>query len=237
MLDVILVVDDPVQWHRENLRVNSSHYSLLGRLELLHRGLFFNTHVPGERLTKYGVLSTSDFLVDLETWSSLYVAGRLHKPVEFLKTDSHFDKALATNLESAVAASLVLLPSRFDELSLFMTIASLSYDGDVRFAIGGENPRKVQNIVESRLARFRSYYKSTLQSYCDDGTLSFDGEFVRRKDATRNIPVKQRPLKEALRAIVRRSSLVQTVKGICTAGPYKSFLYAKAKRQKALDKS
>ena len=62
---------------------------------------------------KYGVVSTSALLRDLWNWDSFYVAGRLHKPVLFLVRDAAVDRAVAANIDAALAAALLLLPPRF----------------------------------------------------------------------------------------------------------------------------
>ena len=62
---------------------------------------------------KYGVVSTSALLRDLWSWDSFYVAGRLHKPVLFLVRDAAVDRAVAANIDAALAAALLLLPARF----------------------------------------------------------------------------------------------------------------------------
>ena len=62
---------------------------------------------------KYGVVSTSALLRDIWNWDSFYVAGRLHKPVLFLVRDAAVDRAVAANIDAALAAALLLLPPRF----------------------------------------------------------------------------------------------------------------------------
>src|SRR5688572_9877207 len=97
---------------------------------------------------KYGVISTQRFEQDLLQWDSLYIAGRLHKPVLRLRTatadasDRHCEILLHRNLLSALRTSLLLLPETFTEFELFSMISSLSYDGDIRMGVG-ENPMKV----------------------------------------------------------------------------------------------
>ncbi|GBF89470.1 phosphatidate, mitochondrial [Raphidocelis subcapitata] len=91
MIDFIFVVEDPEDWHTQNMERNASHYSFLRHLGpaavaaaagAVGAGVWFNTLVPlGGRLVKYGVTSRAAFLEDVTTWQHLYVPGRLHKPV------------------------------------------------------------------------------------------------------------------------------------------------------------
>ena len=93
-----------------------------------------------------------DFVSDLLEWEDLYVAGRLHKPVYYLqsKFSPKVSSALTKNLRSAVLAALLILPSEFSEESLYKTITSLSYTGDVRMSFG-EDRNKVSNIVDAQV--------------------------------------------------------------------------------------
>lgn len=91
MLDLMLVVRDPMGFHDINLARNRDHYSAFFRggpkagrrwLQEAGAGVLFNTDVKiGTRRAKYGVVSESAFLSDLLHWDTLYLAGRLHKPV------------------------------------------------------------------------------------------------------------------------------------------------------------
>jgi len=173
MLDFIFVVDKPRRWHRENLDKHPSHYSLLKYFGPRHiskfqesygAGVYFNTLVKmNGRIIKYGVVSTRRVEADLLDWESLYVAGRLHKPVKFLvvPTDETLLNALMVNLRSAVHAALLQLPDGFTEEQLYMTIAGLSYSGDLRMVVA-EDINKVANIVKPNLALFRRMYSPFL---------------------------------------------------------------------------
>ena len=54
MLDMIMVVKEPLQWHRDNLKRNGHHYSFLRRcspdliekLQEVRAGVYYNTLVP-----------------------------------------------------------------------------------------------------------------------------------------------------------------------------------------------
>jgi translocator assembly and maintenance protein 41 len=130
---------------------------------------------------KYGVISREDLVRDLTNWDTLYVSGRLHKPVAWITKPEEGDgggmrlkleEAVQNNLMGALSASLLLLPTsssstsssdQVEDEELFEGIASISYSGDVRVGIG-ENPNKVRNIVSANPTAFRQLYSPHLQS-------------------------------------------------------------------------
>ena len=67
---------------------------------------------PASQLIKYGVVRTGAACEDLSHWNSLYVAGRMQKPVMTLRSDARVVAAAADNLRCALAAALLLLPAR-----------------------------------------------------------------------------------------------------------------------------
>jgi len=116
---------------------------------------------------KYGIISTQDLTDDLTHWSSLYLAGRLQKPVLPLLEPDSLRPALEANLRSALSVSLLLVPPNeaFTEISLWEQIAGISYSGDPRMSVpGAENPEKVRNIVrgEGVLEGFRKLYEKPI---------------------------------------------------------------------------
>jgi len=173
MLDFIFVVDNPYIWHRENLKAHPNHYSFLKRFgpltisriqERYGAGVYFNTLVPmGDRIIKYGVVSTNRVQADLLDWESLYISGRLHKPVKLIVVPKNEEilTALTVNLRSAVHAALLLLPDSFSERELYTTIAGLSYTGDFRMAVA-EDSNKVSNIVTPNFKLFQQMYRPFL---------------------------------------------------------------------------
>ncbi|XP_064580140.1 phosphatidate cytidylyltransferase, mitochondrial isoform X2 [Zonotrichia leucophrys gambelii] len=173
MLDFVFAVDDVVTWHMTNLSKNRSHYSFLkffgpkniSTIQGYGAGIYYNTLVPcNGRMIKYGVISTDALIEDLFHWNTLYVAGRLQKPVKILaqNENSKLQAALVSNLKSAVLASFLMLPESFSEEELFLQIAGLSYSGDFRMIIG-EDRFKVHNIVQPNIAHFQKLYSSILQ--------------------------------------------------------------------------
>ncbi|WVF69754.1 hypothetical protein IAT40_004533 [Kwoniella sp. CBS 6097] len=189
MTDLLISTPSATDFHQVNLRQNPSHYPLYARLmggagigwaqEKLGAGIWYVTMVEINGISvKYGVISTSTLTSDLTNWDTLYISGRLHKPVLSLtspSTDStststssseldslpSLDDALKSNQRSALALSLLLCPETFSEHYLWEKIAGLSYSGDPRMSVpGAENPEKVKNIVRGPGARegFREMY-------------------------------------------------------------------------------
>ena len=173
MLDFVIAVDNPEQWHRENMEKNSEHYSILKYFgpkyiatfqDTYGARVYYNTLVKFEdRLIKYGLVSTDALIADLLDWETLYISGRLHKPVATLHEGNHpeLKSSLNTNLRSAVSCTLLLVDETFTEEELFCKIAGLSYTGDFRMTIG-EDQNKIINIVKPNIEEFKKLYEPVL---------------------------------------------------------------------------
>ncbi|KAJ3163064.1 Mitochondrial translocator assembly and maintenance protein 41 [Geranomyces michiganensis] len=172
MVDFLFGVTHPEHWHSLNIRQNRHHYSALAYLgskavsnvqENMGAGLYFNpdVHVAGVRI-KYGVVSMDRLIRDLHDWETLYLAGRLQKPVKVVRSDARVNLANRRNLRASVRTALLLLPTEFTEEELFCAIAGLSYTGDFRMKMG-ENPHKVFNIVFTQMDAFRELYKPVIE--------------------------------------------------------------------------
>nr|KJB40175.1 hypothetical protein B456_007G055300 [Gossypium raimondii]KJB40179.1 hypothetical protein B456_007G055300 [Gossypium raimondii] len=145
MVDYILGVSDPLQWHSENLKMNADHYAswmvLLGGAKLITNvadklgvGVHFNPYV---------------------TWNN---------KVNMLVDNLDIETINSVNLRAAVSAALLLLPPKFTEEDLYAKICSLSYMGDVRMLFA-EDRSKVKKIVQGQFDLFQSMYKPFLEEY------------------------------------------------------------------------
>ncbi|ESO03739.1 hypothetical protein HELRODRAFT_173440 [Helobdella robusta] len=174
MLDLILVTDNPHKWHKMNLKMNRKHYSFLKLLgpkiisdvqDKFGAKVYYNTLVELDgRLIKYGVISEDSLINDLFDWDTLYISGRLHKPVQQIissPNDKLLNSALVTNIHSAMHTALLLLPGEFSEIDFYKTLAGLSYGGDFRMSLG-EDKNKIENIVIPNLDKFRELYEHAM---------------------------------------------------------------------------
>jgi translocator assembly and maintenance protein 41 len=174
MIDFIFGVSYTQHWHSLNLQQHRDHYSAIGSLgsSLVSRiqdnwgaGVYFNPYITvNGTLIKYGVVNLDTLCRDLSEWDTLYVAGRLQKPVKILRDHPRVRLANQVNLISAVRTALLLLPPSFTEQDLYGTIAGISYLGDPRMSLPAENPDKVGNIVKHQLPNFRRLYAPLIEN-------------------------------------------------------------------------
>ncbi|KAI0021300.1 mitochondrial matrix Mmp37-domain-containing protein [Xylariomycetidae sp. FL0641] len=174
MIDFIFGVSHTQHWHSLNLNQHRDHYSMLGSLgsgavshvqDKWGAGVYFNPYVTVDGiLIKYGVVNLDTLCRDLSEWDTLYLAGRLHKPVKILRDDPRVRLSNQINLLSALRTALLLLPPTFTEQELYATIAGISYLGDPRMAFPTENPKKVANIVNHNMLNFRRLYAPLVES-------------------------------------------------------------------------
>ncbi|KAJ1910789.1 Mitochondrial translocator assembly and maintenance protein 41 [Tieghemiomyces parasiticus] len=171
LVDLILAVTHANHWHSINIQQNPHHYSGLRFLgstavtqvqEHLGAGVYFNAYVEinGTRL-KYGVVSLSTLCSDLVNWDTLYLAGRMQKPIMVLKQDAVVGINSQVNLTNAVRLALLMLPETFTEEEFFRQIVSFSYTGDPRMRLG-EHPNKIPNIVRGQYADLQAIYRDIL---------------------------------------------------------------------------
>lgn len=174
MIDFIFGVSYSQHWHSLNLQQHRDHYSAAGYLRSYAvsriqdnwgAGVYFNPYITvNGTLIKYGVVNLDTLCRDLSEWDTLYLAGRLQKPVKILRDDPRVRLANQVNLISAVRTALLLLPPKFSEQQLYSTITGISYMGDPRMSLGAENENKVRNIVKYQLPEFRRLYAPLIEN-------------------------------------------------------------------------
>ena len=122
-------------------------------------------------MIKYGVIGQARLEADLRQWESLYVSGRMHKPVRILHPNHTIEEANQVNLRSALAAALLLMPEEVGEMELFRCICQVSYRGDIRMLFA-EDPYKVDKIVDNSFQNLRALYSIPIQQRVDSGQLA-----------------------------------------------------------------
>ena len=193
MVDYVFAVRSPLEWHADNMRRNPSHYAphlralgpaaVVAIADRVGVGVHFNTLVPwrggadaGATLGpghathyKYGVVSLDTLCDDLTEWRSLFVAGRMQKPVAALAKDDDARSAArpaaravaaaeTANLRAALAAALLTLPETFSAEALRVALCGLSYRGDARTWLGAEDRHKVARIAAGSAAAIDALY-------------------------------------------------------------------------------
>ncbi len=263
-IDFIFGVENPLEWHLRNIEYHPKDYSLFGkallkkhnwfdRIQNTGAGIWYHTYVPFESEDiKYGVVSLDNLRSDLEKWETLYFAGRMHKPVNIIINDNKIsEKIIENNRRMALHVALMTLPNNFSQVELYKKIASISYTGDSRMAVG-ENPNKVGNIVLGNMIEFEKIYQPlfTETGVVETGENLF--QTCSHQDLYDILPdsIKQgrsnleffsdpdypRLLHESICQIVNQPTKKQTIKGIITAGISDSVKYGSSKIMKRIKK-
>ncbi|KAK4840360.1 hypothetical protein QYF36_006862 [Acer negundo] len=200
MVDYILGVSDPMQWHSENLKMNPDHYTtwlmLIGGAKLISQvadkigvGVHFNPFVTwNDKMLKYGVVRMHDLVQDILSWDGFYLSGRLQKPVHILVDNLDIENLNSVNLRAAMSAALLLLPSNFTQEDLFVKVCSLSYMGDLRMLFA-EDKNKVTKIVQGQFDLFQLMYKPFLQEYEAKDFLRFSSSGNRQVSQDCSLPI------------------------------------------------
>jgi len=232
-IDMILIVDDVAKFHQTNMKVNKKDYSYLMRFggsEIVTSfnkkaaGLFFNPFVETDiGVLKYGVISTKRAVDDLENWTSLYLSGRLHKPVKFCtpnhpndsldlsqslpSLDDPIGRALRLNLYSAIRTALMLNLHSYHSKSttlddVLLNICKLSYTGDIRTQ-GFEDQQKVNKIFEGSYDNLKALYESRINEMAgleynfENGRIDIDTSAPVITKQVENLPSALYPLRIA----------------------------------------
>lgn len=178
IIDFIFGVSHTQHWHSLNLQQHPEHYSGLKNLpyssavvswmqDRWGAGLYYNPYITVNGIMiKYGVVNLDTLARDLTDWDTLYLAGRLQKPVKILRDDPRIRLSNQVNLVSALRTALLMLPEKFSERQLYERITGLSYLGDPRMhsLVASEAPSKVSNIVGAQLPGFRQLYVPLIEN-------------------------------------------------------------------------
>eukprot|EP00889_Picochlorum_renovo_P001000 jgi/Picre1/28030/NNA_000991.t1 len=184
MIDFVFAVRDPVRWHQENIECNSMHYSFVSACgptavqwatDTIGSGIYYNTLVPvGSSVIKYGVVSVDTLKRDLRDWDTMYLAGRLQKPVNTLISNDGIVSAQKLNIDSAMKTALLLCPNTFNVTELLKIICSLSYIGDIRLGFA-EDSKKVERIVRGSHDRMFEMYTNGMEKALEASMITLLG--------------------------------------------------------------
>lgn len=247
-IDLIVVVENLKEWHKENIRLNPQDYAFSGKLffkfgsrDYMRKGgkITYMTYIPfNGREYKIGTIEKEDFLSDLKNWETFYMAGRMQKPILIVKAPKEIETAIEYNRHAGLLSTKLLLgKGEYDEEYFYTILAGLSYLGDTRMGIA-ENPDKVLNIVKGSFDFYHDVYGKELKIK--------DGNVIVKDEDTKTLPDDvQNYLKDYVGTIGdgirqflvdknRSQSMSQTIKGLFTTGPIKSIKYVsqKLKRKK-----
>ena len=172
-LDLIISVDDPAKWHKENMEMHPEMYAETGIEKQIEKGVFYNENVsfpkslscfyPKYKGTEYKFLVVDKRLLykDLETWMHFSLAGRFQKETMLLVDNSNgvLPNLMKKNYDGIVKTALIFNDKEKETASeMYETIVGLSYLNDARTLLHLENPNKIKDIVNGSYEFFDETY-------------------------------------------------------------------------------
>ncbi|PON48000.1 Mitochondrial matrix Mmp [Trema orientale] len=244
LVDYILGVPNPQEWHAENLKLNRDHYAScilrLGGARLVTEvadkigvGVHFNPYVNwNDKMFKYGVVRMHDLVQDILNWERFYLCGRLQKPVHILVDNLDVESLNSVNLRAAVSAALLLLPMKFSEEDLYAKICSLSYTGDLRMLFAEDRHKDLlaaHTLVSSLPPAVRSEMATKLgekKCFSESGQAVRELMISSREEAAKC-------MQKILKRKVMVSSARQAISGLLAVGGVNGMRYLASKMTKA----
>jgi hypothetical protein len=249
MTDLLVFTSDRDRFVSELVSTRLVRSSCARGVDLFQPLVAFFAGVPlgrSEFEYKLGVVSTQVLFDCLSDWdNSFYIAGRLQKPTMVIQASSdsvskRFTDSQSRNLSGALRAACIAMPPEIGESfslsTLFESLVSLSYLGDVRVGVA-ENPQKIQNIVQGQMDLLYGMYHPHFDGV---GITAEAGDILRlnvsRQELWNGLPAKfkksaiqfadpRASLIATLSGINRRESAYQAVSGVFTSGPSVSSRY------------
>ncbi|KAH9747122.1 CDP-diacylglycerol synthase [Citrus sinensis] len=242
MVDYVLGVSDPQQWHSEITQVADE----------IGVGVHFNPFVTwNDRVLKYGVVRMDDLISDILNWKRFYLSGRLQKPVQILADNLDIGNANSVNLRSALSAALLLLPSKFTQVKkivqgqfdLFKSMYNpliQEYEAKefLRFSSYGNHQANVSqdcgvSVTFSLVSSLPPTIKSEMgMKLGENKTVNESGRVV-SEVIVRSRDKAAKCLQNVLRRKVMISSARQAVSGLLAAGGVNAARYLGKKMEKA----
>lgn len=263
LTDVIFIVDDLKDWHMKNMKMNPNDYSLIGRLYIngssvekvkgVNRVTYFSEINGGEFTFKYGVIELLDFTRGLNTWDNLFMAGRFHKPVLEIKSETQVRDAIFINRKYALIIACLFCDRLVSKSEIYIKLCGLSYVGDARMSIA-ENPHKVEDIVKGSFDKIEEIYplKESYITPLENGLFYINHELLLRKVSElpsellsyleelgtdfSDLDMLRVNIHEYILNRNRVESRAQIVHGVLTNGIIRSIPYAMAKVKKRFSK-
>ena len=267
MIDMILVVNNPQLWHRENMKNNPNDYSISGKISLTYfdlnsirkaTGVTYQSNIEFmNNQFKYGIIGKDRFIDALNgDWDSFFIQRRFQKPILTIRSTEEIDEAIKKNRDLAIFVALLTLTKKNPTLlDLYYQICNLSYSGDIRMLFA-ENPNKIYNIVNGSFNDFFKIYGDHNQFFFTqkNGEIVINNEllyaslsflpkilytYLQKKGYNLNSPeIIAKLLQEKMSQVNRKDSIIQPLTGILTVGPIHSLNYLSQKiKKKTMGKS